>query len=150
MKLHEEFKEYETMWDSPEEEEEIVLTAADLGMSEEEFAEFQKPKPKPKFKFPGKNSEIVEVTYKDKTFNITSEADARAFVEELYPIFWGIDEDNSDAARKLTAAYRLYIRAADYGDGDPEKAVSKTLIARLHNVLNEYRALYTKSKRAKK
>jgi hypothetical protein len=146
MKLFEEFKLYETMWNDPEEEE-LVFTAADLDMSEEEFAEFQKPKPIPKFKFPEDNSETVIVSYKDKTFTITSEADARAFVEEIYPAYEGYyEQDKSINDLKRTAAYRLYIHAADSGDGDPKrrKAASDALVKRLHNVLREYRALCDK------
>jgi hypothetical protein len=146
MKLFEEFKLYETMWDDPDEEE-LMLTAADLDMSEEEFAELQKPKARPKFRYPENNSETVIVSYKDKTFTITSEADARAFVEEIYPAYEGYyEQDKSINDLKRTAAYRLYIHAADSSDGDPErrKAASAALVKRLHNVLREYRALCAK------
>lgn len=127
MKLFEEFKLYETMWDDPD--------VDDFDMSEEEFA-----KPFPRFRFPEDNSETVIVSYKDKTLTITSEADARAFVEEFYPAYKGYYEEyESVPDLKLTAAYRLYIHAADSGNGGGN-AASKALVKRLHNVLQEYRA----------
>jgi hypothetical protein len=118
MKLHEEFKEYENLWDDIEFEEDAtpwVGTKTPCYIND---------------------GATMVVPEGDKVFNISTEAEAIEYVETVWSkyIGWRTEGDDSPEDGKLNAAYRLYIYGTDSG------RASQDLIKMLHTVLNKYRA----------
>lgn len=75
--------------------------------------------------------------YNGKTYHISNETEARNYIETAWPKYKN-ELGGTPAESKLTAAYRLYIEAADSYDSE-KGPVSDELTKILHKILNEYR-----------
>jgi hypothetical protein len=129
MKLHEEFKLFETMWDDDFEEEDPNNLALFNTGSRITYS---------------KDGTTMIVPENDRTFTISTEAEAIEYVETVWSkyIGWRTEGEPTPEDGKLNAAYKLYIYAAD-----SEGRASPELIKELHKVLKKYRDLYSNSKK---